>query len=71
MKHSKCPYHPGLTVRAHFAAMAMQGLLSDCNFDRVIDSGEYLGIPEYKLVAFRAVQMADALIAELNKEEAK
>ncbi len=47
----------GLTIRAHFAAMAMQGLLSDHNLTQAL-SGD---------IAEMAVEAADALIAELNK----
>lgn len=44
----------GLTKREYFAAMAMQGMLSD---------------PErYGVIAKGAVKFADALIKELNKE---
>lgn len=48
---------PGLTVRAHFAAMAMQGLMA---------CAETAGKPEE--FAKWSVDHADALIAELNKE---
>jgi len=45
----------GLTKREYFAAMAMQGMLSD---------------PErYGAIAKWAVKFADALIEELNKDE--
>lgn len=50
--------YPGLTKRELFAAMAMQGLCSQeskCYFDGAI--------------AAYAVEYADALIAELNKEQ--
>lgn len=47
----------GLTKREHFAAMAMQGLItlkgSDCQ--------------DSDITAKQCVRMADALIAELNK----
>jgi hypothetical protein len=46
----------GLTIREHFAAMAMQGLLAGQHFR---DSGE--------MCAESAVAFADALIAELAK----
>jgi len=49
---------PGLTIRQHFAAMAMQGLCAN-------------SIPgqhhSFERLSFEAVQMADALIKELNK----
>lgn len=46
----------GLTIREHFAALAMQGLLSNPNHSGVA----------YEAII--AVEAADALIAELNKE---
>ena len=51
------PQQDGLTKREYFAAMAMQAILS---------------IPSYQTkqaCATAAVQMADALILELNKEQ--
>lgn len=52
-------YSRGLTKREYFAAIAMQGWLS--------------GFPNYepdpKYVAKHAVEVADALIEELNKPE--
>ena len=48
----------GLTIRQHFAAMAMQGILSSLDNDTPIIGG---------LLAEYAVKCADALIAELNK----
>jgi hypothetical protein len=48
----------GLTKREYFAAMAMQGLLASC-------AGEH----EYPIAdkIARAVEMADALLSELEK----
>lgn len=51
----------GLTVREHFAAMAMQGLLANSTYDL---NGK--GI--VSLIANSSVRMADTLIAELAKE---
>ena len=48
----------GLTKREYFAAMAMQGLLA---------SDTQLIAPDVTIESI-SVQMADALIAELNKE---
>lgn len=48
----------GLTKREHFAAMAMQGIISHC----------YNAHPDV-FIAERAVLMADALIEELNKPD--
>lgn len=51
----------GLTIRQHYAGMAMQGLLANykANGDEVNDG--------WPFVAQKAVMCADALIAELNK----
>lgn len=52
-------YHSyGLTKREYFASMAMQGVLSD-------PTNESLS---QKAIAIYAVEMADTLIKELNKE---
>jgi hypothetical protein len=56
------PVHPnmmeaGLTIREHFAAMAMQGIASRAH----LESNSMVAI------AALSVQMADALIAELAK----
>ena len=50
----------GLTKRELFAAMAMQGLLANPDQAMVAMDEDH--------VAFSAMQHADALIAELNKE---
>ncbi len=47
---------PGLTIREHFAAMAMQGCLALQSEHR-----------SPSLIATEAVMMADALLAELAK----
>ena len=57
----------GLTKREMFAAMAMQGLLSQgmAPSDHTIDGrADFL-----RRVSMRSVSVADALIAELNKRE--
>lgn len=54
--------YEGLTIRQHFAAMALQGLCAVDNkgeFDNIQASAEY--------AAKLSVKYADALIAELNK----
>ena len=69
----------GLTKREHFAAMAMQGLLSDRR--TMTDLGEAFAVVNNqeqgsnlhvaglrKLISMMSVAHADALIAELNKE---
>lgn len=48
---------PGLTIRQHFAAMAMQGIVSN---QGMIDTDNW------KWLAESSVAAADALIAELN-----
>ena len=45
----------GLTKREYFAAMALQGLLSDYESESIEDYSKY------------AVKLADSLIEELNK----
>lgn len=52
-------YPPQFTLRAHIAAMAMQGIIIGCR-----DDGAEVVWP---MVAQHAVQAADALIAELKK----
>jgi len=51
--------HEGLTIRQHFAAMAMQGLFSNHLMVDQFGCGDAL--------AAEAVKIADSLIAELNK----
>lgn len=47
--------YPGITKREYFAAMAMQGMLS------------YIGSLHYESISERAYQIADAMIAESEK----
>lgn len=65
-RHGDTEGHPytfkGLTIRQHFASLAMQGLLVRYKIDQRFGNGE-----DYPMVAETAVQQADALIAELNK----
>lgn len=56
--------HTGLTIREHFAGLAMQGLLAGRHFS--VTSG-----PECAAFARFAAQQADALIAALNQGERK
>jgi hypothetical protein len=57
----ECPFevqtYSGLTKREYFAAMAMQGLLSEHNYDT------------HERVAVNAVAYGDALCEELSKTE--
>lgn len=55
-----CPVNNGLTIREHFAAMAMQGLLA-------AQIHGFTDVPAKGPYASMAVGMADALIAELAK----
>lgn len=52
----------GLTKREFFAAMALQGLLSDREYAIRMQYS-------YKAFAYRAVKLADELIKELNNNE--
>jgi len=57
-------YHSkGLTKREYFAAMAMQGLLAMLSNSNPTTGGFY------ETTALESVRLADALIAELNKEK--
>jgi len=49
----------GLTKREHFAAMAMQGILSDAEYCRNLESDE---------IASMAVEQADQLLAALENK---
>lgn len=51
---------PGLTKREYFAAMAMQGLIAGCGFQLMGQVDEYQFHKQ-------AVQLADLLLAELEK----
>lgn len=58
----------GLTIRQYFAAMAMQGLLSNSDATDVIGNiHESKKMRPEEIVVLISVQHADALIAELNK----
>lgn len=52
--------HHGLTKREHFAAMAMQGILSN------LDALRFNGFKTEEIAPF-AVMQADALLAELAR----
>mgnify|MGYP000111971196 CR=1 FL=1 len=55
----------GVTVREHFAAMAMQGLLASCESQIVFQTHRDDGARNS--IAELAVRHADLLLAELNK----
>ena len=72
------PYKPGINLRQHFAAKAMQGYLAN-SFESEVPGSyviDILGLPKDtkyefvkhypKYVAKLSVLLADALIAELN-----
>lgn len=54
----------GLTKREYFAAMAMQGMLSNSYND---GASQPLSTASHDQIAQMAVSIADALIAEMNK----
>lgn len=58
LKDSAVFDHNGLTKREYFAAMALQGLLSNPS---------QINYMSFEIVVSRAVNSADALIEELNK----
>lgn len=60
--HAESEGHYGLTIRQHFAAIAMQGVLASCD----IDNNPFISPVD---CATQSVKYADALIAELNKEK--
>ena len=61
----------GLTIREHFAGLAMQGLCADSH-GVVPETGDKFVLPnDARMIANAAVIMADALIAALNQEQGK
>jgi len=56
----------GLTIRQHFAAMAMQGLLSNPEYMKEYKGQKFL--LQASIIAEVAVSEANALISELNKQ---
>lgn len=65
LPHAEADHTKGVTIRQYFAAMAMQGILSNhwCQSDF---NGTLMAINQEQ-VAKQSVGYADALIAELNK----
>ena len=53
--HSKSPLHHGMTLRDHFAGLAMQTLPKE--------------IPDMETLARMSYNMADAMLAERKKNE--
>lgn len=61
--------HDGLTKREYFAAMAMQGLCLDGAYStKIQEQCEKINTTTSIAIATYAVDLADALIAELNRE---
>lgn len=57
----------GLTKREYFAAMALQGLLSNASYMNDYNKDKYLLKPW--TVSKVAIEYANALIVELNKDQ--
>ena len=60
--------YAGLTKREHFAAMAMQGFLANAWQAETLDSLGECSSQQMATVAEASCVMADALLAELEKE---
>ena len=59
--------HKGLTIRAHFAAMAMQGLVANPETVTGLQADRLTGQQMLDRIALSSVSFADALIKALNK----
>lgn len=57
----------GITLRQHFAGLAMQALCS--NQDWMINAHKASGKSANECVALASLEMADALLTELAKED--
>jgi hypothetical protein len=57
--HSKSPLHHGMTLRDHFAGLAMQGICASAPNVEWTDA----------LISKEAYRMADAMIAERVKQD--
>lgn len=58
-------YHPGMTLREHFAGLAMQSIITTTKQEGEIT--EEMWQRCFKLTASTAVKVADALLKELEK----
>lgn len=56
--------HVGMTLRQHYAGLAMQGLMSN---PEIMAEGNELGTTD--IISKMAVQYSDALIAQLNQQD--
>ena len=57
--HSKSPLHHGMTLRDHFAGLAMQGICASAPNVEWTDA----------LISKEAYRMADAMLAEREKKD--
>ena len=53
----------GMSLRAHFAGLAMKGIIEACTNANLHHSAQ---TPDAELIAKWSVEQADAIIAELN-----
>jgi hypothetical protein len=64
-------FHSGMTLREYYAGLALQGLASNSDLGKMImtnwQAGKDKELTSSQLIARDAVEMADALIAELNR----
>jgi len=60
-------HEPGLTKREYFAAMAMQGMLSNKDTTRAANNSSNSREEYLHIISLSAIHQADALIKELNK----
>ena len=66
--HSKSPLHHGMTLRDHFAGLAMQSLyLSNTKWEATGEERDEESVALIKELACDAYHMADAMIAEREK----
>ena len=67
-KHGKSPLHTGMTLRDHFAGLAMQSLyLSAVEWETTGKERDKESLSIIKELACDAYQLADCMIAERNK----
>lgn len=56
------------TLREHFAAMAMQGIMANSGyFEVVADAADMKGVSVEEFISTAAADMADALLSELER----
>ncbi len=60
---------PGMTLRQYYAGQAMQGLLSDVEAQRWLQTDpRFTGQNFAQVLAINSVEFSDALISELSKQ---